>query len=204
MTNTNLTAATAWVLLLLLVGGCAQTPPSDFYVLTPTAQTTTRTDAPGQASLSVSIGPVKIPDYLNRGQIVTRAGQNRLDVNEFHRWGGGLAANISAVVAENLSVLLGTDDVSVFPTQDPVSPRYRVSLTVSKFDGVLGESAILDARWVITGSARSGPLATGRTVIEEAPLGGDYDAYVAAQSRTLAALSRDIATEITRLLDAGS
>jgi len=204
MTETNLTALAACALLTLVAAGCAPTPPSDFYVLTPMAAGGDSAAAPSRESLSVSVGPVKIPEYLNRTQIVTRSGRNRLDVNEFNRWGGSLASNLSSVIAENLSVLLGTDEVFVFPTQDPVSPRYRVILSVAKFDGALGESAVLDARWLITGPRRGEQLATGRTEIRETPDGGDYDSYVAAQSRTVEALSREIAAEIVTLIDAGS
>lgn len=204
MTVTNFTAMAACALLFLATAGCAPTPPSDFYVLTPMAAADEPAGAPAGEALSVSVGPVKIPEYLNRAQIVTRAGRNRLDVNEFNRWGGALASNLSTVIAENLSALLGTDEVFVFPTQDPVSPRYRVLLTIAKFDGILGESAVLDARWLITGPRRREQLATGRTTIREMPEGGDYDSYVAAQSRALEALSREIAAEIALLIDAGS
>lgn len=203
MTDTNFAAGAACALLFLVAAGCAPTPPSDFYVLSPMAAAGEASAAPPRDSLSVSVGPVKIPEYLNRAQIVTRSGQNRLEVNEFNRWGGSLASNISGVIAENLSVLLGTDEVFVFPTQDPISPRYRIVLTVAKFDGTLGEDAVLDARWFITGPRRREQLATGRTVVRETPGGGDYDAYVAAQSRAVEALSRDVAAEIVLLLDAG-
>lgn len=204
MTLTNLIAPAACALLILAAAGCAPTPPSDFYVLTPTAAAGDSAAAPSREPLSLSVGPVKIPEYLNRAQIVTRAGQNRLDVNEFNRWGGSLASNLSSVIAENLSVLLGTDEVFVFPTQDPVSPRFRVILSVAKFDGTLGESAMLDARWLITGPRRREQLATGRTEIRETPNGDDYESYVAAQSRAVEALSREIAAEIAALMDAGS
>jgi uncharacterized lipoprotein YmbA len=204
MKNTNLGALAACALLLLAASGCAPTPPSDFYVLTPVSAAGASAPVPSRESLSVSVGPVKIPEYLNRAQIVTRAGRNRLEVNEFNRWGGTLVSNLSSVVAENLSVLLGTDEVFVFPTQDPVSPRYRVILAVAKLDGTLGESAVLDARWLITGPRRREQLATGRTQIRETPDGDGYESYVAAQSRAVEALSREIAAEIVALIDAGS
>lgn len=204
MTETNLTTLAACALLFLTAAGCAPTPPSDFYVLTPMAAAGDSAAAPSRESVSVSVGPVKIPEYLNRVQIVTRAGQNRLDVNEFNRWGGSLASNLSTVIAENLSVLLGTDEVYVFPTQDPVSPRYRVVLSVAKFDGALGESAMLDVRWLITGPRRREQLASGRTAIRETPDGSDYESYVTAQSRAVEVLSREIAAEIVSLIDSGS
>ena len=178
MTETNLTTLAACALLFLTAAGCAPTPPSDFYVLTPMAAAGDSAAAPSRESVSVSVGPVKIPEYLNRVQIVTRAGQNRLDVNEFNRWGGSLASNLSTVIAENLSVLLGTDEVYVFPTQDPVSPRYRVVLSVAKFDGALGESAVLDVRWLITGPRRREQLLALRPDLQVTDLRGNVPTRV--------------------------
>lgn len=203
MKDTGLISTGAWALVFVLAAGCAQTPPSDFYVLSPIAATDLLPGSRREEALSVSVGPVKIPEYLNRAQIVTRSGENRLEVNEFNRWGGSLASNITGVVTENLSMLLGTDEVFEFPTQDPITPRYRVILTVTKFDGMLGQRAVLDARWVITGPRRREPLATGRTIVDERSGGSGYDAYVAAQSRAVEILSREIAAEIVLLLDAG-
>jgi uncharacterized lipoprotein YmbA len=157
---------------------------------------------PGEA-FSLGVGPVKIPEYLNRAQIVTRAGPNRLDVNEFNRWGGSFATNLSSVVAQNLSVILGTDDVFVFPADDSIDPRYRVILSILQFDGTLGDSVVLDARWTITGPKRRKQLDTGRSLVHQATDGGGYEAYVAAQSRALETLSREIAAKITLLIRAG-
>lgn len=200
MKPTNRAVLAAAVLLMLAAGGCGNSPPSDFYVLTPMPQPEPAASA--DESLIVGVGPVSIPDYLNRAQIVTRAGTNRLDVNEFNRWGGSLVANLASVVAQNLSALLGTDDVHVIPENEPVTPRYRVVVSVTRMDGALGEDVVLDARWIIVGSDNRDQLTSGRTLARQASNGGGYEAYVQAQSRTLERLSRDIAAAISALMDA--
>ena len=195
-------AAAACALLFASTSGCASSPPSDFFILTPMAATAEKPAAKAPAeSFSLGVGPVKVPEYLNRAQIVTRAGPNRLDVNEFHRWGGSFAPNISRVVAQNLSILLGSDEVFAFPSDDVTDPRYRVVISITQFDGSLGGEVVLDARWIITGSKRRAQLDAGRSLLREATRGSDYEDYVAAQSRALAALSREIAAGIRRLLD---
>ena len=187
--------------LLLATGGCGNSPPSDFYVLTPMPQgqpTPARDEA-----LVIGVGPVDIPDYLNRAQIVTRAGPNRLDVDEFNRWGGSLVSNLAGVIAQNLSVLLGTDDVHVIPANEPLTPRFRIIVSVARLDGALGEDVVLDARWIVTGPRVREQVESGRTVAREATNEGGYEAYVAAQSRAVEKLSRDIAADIAALVDAG-
>lgn len=201
MKVTNITYLSAGALLFLLTAGCAQSLPSDFFVLTPMADNAT---AQAGEPMSLGVGPVKIPEYLNRPQIVTRPGPNQLDVNEFNRWGGSLAANISSVIARNLSVLLGTDEVYVFPGSDPATPRYRVILSITRFDGVLDGDMELDARWIITGPRRREQLGSGRSVIREATNGSGYEDYVAAQSRALETLSREIAADLIAIRDAAS
>lgn len=204
MTIPQLAAATICTLLTAIVSGCANSPPSDFFVLTPMTEATERPSGPppGEA-FSLGVGPVKIPEYLNRAQIVTRAGPNRLDVNEFNRWGGSFATNLASVVAQNLSAIIGTDDVFIFPADEAMDPRYRVVLSILRFDGALGESVVLDARWTITGPKRRRQLDTGRSVVRQPTNASTYEAYVAAQSQALETLSRELAAKIKLLLDKG-
>ena len=199
--NSNKYSIAAAALLLMSAAGCGNSPPSDFYVLTPMPQSVPV--AARDESLVIGVGPVDIPDYLNRAQIVTRAGPNRLDVDEFNRWGGSLVSNVAGVIAQNLSVLLGTDDVHVIPANEPLVPRYRVIVSVTRLDGALGEDVVLDARWIITGPQLRNQVESGRTVAREASGAGGYEAYVAAQSRAIEKLSRDIAADISALVKAG-
>lgn len=205
MRASGFAAAPVCALLIITASGCVSSPPSDFFILTPMAGADKRSAIPPTGvPLAVGVGPVKIPEYLNRAQIVTRAGPNRLDVNEFNRWGGSFAPNLSRVLAQNLSVILGTDDVFVFPADNAIEPRYRVILSITQLDGALGESVVLDSRWIITGPKRRKQLGTGRSVVREATNGSDYEAYVAAQSRALETLSREIAAKIMLLREAGN
>ncbi|GAB6190600.1 PqiC family protein [Desulfocastanea catecholica] len=59
--------------------------------------------------------PVEIPDYLNRPEIMTRKGRNTVELAEFNRWAGSFKESITAVLAENLGLLLGSDLVYVPP-----------------------------------------------------------------------------------------
>jgi hypothetical protein len=65
-------------------------------------------------------------------------------------------------------------------------------------DGVLGENAFLDVSWSIADGAdrKKLPLITKRSTYKEPTKVGDYGAFVSAQSRNLASLSRDISETI--------
>ena len=188
--------------LLLAAAGCANTPPSQFYMLEPISQAYEPPPADA-ARLSIGVGPAQIPEYLDRPQLVTRSATNTLELDEFHRWGGSLSSDLLRVVAQNLSVLTGSDSVFVYPWEEPIDPRYRVHLSILGLDGSLGGDVVLDAQWVVASRDRRQNLASGRSVIREPTRGISYQDFVAAQSRTLGTLSREIADEILNVSGRG-
>ena len=152
--------------------------------------------APG---VSIGIGLIDIPDYLHRQQIVTRTGQNELKIAEFDRWVGSLEEDISRVLVENLSILLAEDRVSVFPWKQSVPMDYIVAVDILRFDGKPGEQVVLKARWTIRGKKDKKMVLAHETNIGEDMEGYDYNTMVAAMSRALVNLSRDIATALRSL-----
>jgi uncharacterized lipoprotein YmbA len=179
----------------LLLGACAGSPPSSFYLLTPMSVAPA---APG-SGLIVGVGPVRLADYLDRPQIVAREVPNRLQVSEVHRWGGSLQDNLLLVLTQNLSLLLGAEQVLVYPWDDPLRPDYQVRMEVRRFDGSPDAEVELDARWSIEAADAAEAGGKGRSLIREAVGGTEVTDLVAAQSRALERLSRDIAAEIERL-----
>ncbi len=179
----------------LLLGACASSPPSSFYLLTPMKAAPAVPDS----GLIVGVGPVRLADYLDRPQIVSREVPNRLRVSEVHRWGGSLQDNLLLVLAQNLSLLLGGEQVLVYPWDDPLQPDYQVRMEVRRFDGGPDSEVELDARWSIEAADAAEASGKGRSLIREAVGGTEVTDLVAAQSRALERLSRDIAAEIQRL-----
>jgi uncharacterized lipoprotein YmbA len=196
-------AITGWALalLVLLFVGCRSTPsPTAFYTLTSVTKMEQGSQSPAsKGDLAVGIGPVQIPEYLDRPQIVTRTAPDRLTLSEFNRWGGSLRQDFPRVVAENVAALLGTDRVLAYPWGDRLDPGYRVALDVQRFDGELGGAVVLKVTWIVTGREGKAPIAVRNSMIEESVSGKDYDALVAAQSRAVAVLSREIADEVRKL-----
>jgi uncharacterized lipoprotein YmbA len=187
-------------IMIMLVSGCgAVTSPSDFYMLKPlTAGQETASAQSGVKDLLVGVGPASFPDYLNRPQLITRESPIRVRVNEFQRWAGSLQEDFLQVLAENISFLLGSDEVVAHPWGDYFSVGYKVPLDVQQFDGNPGEAVFLNVRWSVLGSDDK-VLVTRKSVIKTAVNGTDYDALVLAQSQALAELSKEIAGEIRRL-----
>jgi len=179
--------------LSLLAGGCAQGPPPTFYLLD--AQPA-RDLAGVERGVAVGVGPVELPPHLDRPQIVTRATPHRLELSEAHQWAEPLKANVSRVIAANLSNLLSSNRVYLVPRRERTELDFEVGIDIARLDGRLGEEVALDARWSLR-EGGGGPLVLTRlSIIREVPAGGGYADLVAAESRALRALSVEIADAI--------
>jgi uncharacterized lipoprotein YmbA len=186
--------------LVLLTGCRSFTPSVEFYTLTPLTGLPEAGKAGGLPdAIAVGVGPLHLPKLIDRPQIVSRTGTNQIDMDEFHRWAGSVYEDFLRVVALNLSGLLNTNLVAVYPWEDYFNPDYRIYMEVHQFDGRLGEFALLNMTWTVTGRDARDILLVRRSIIEEPVQGTDYAAFVAAKSRILAALSREMAQAIGRI-----
>jgi len=186
------------IVVLVLLAGCrSSTPPVEFYTLSPqppvsAADKVARLDD----NIAVGVGPLQIPKFIDRPQIVTRIGPNKINVAEFHRWAGSVYEDILRAMTLNLAALLQSNLVVAYPWEDYFDPDYRVYLEVHAFDGRLGQYAQLDVTWTITGRESRELLLVRKSLIREPTRGDDYDAFVAAKSRILGTLSGLIAKAI--------
>jgi uncharacterized lipoprotein YmbA len=184
-------------ILLMLLAGCASTEPSRFYALTPMPGSDAGALSETLAQdVSIGVGPVRIPDYLDRQQIVTSSRQHKVKLAEFDRWAGSLEDSFGLVLSENLSAFLSTDRVFTFPWRGSLLIDYQIEVEVVQFDGELGGNASLIARWTIFDAKEKKVLLVKKSNITESAGAQGYEALVAAQSRTLGHLSRDIATAV--------
>lgn len=186
--------------LALAAGGCSllrspSVPPTSFYVLTATAE---RGEVPAGRPLALGLGPISLPPYLNRPEMVRRATPNQLVFDEFNRWSEPLKDNVVRVLGTDLDLLLGLDRVIFYPWYSTTAMDYSVSVVVVRFEPQPDGVCVLDARWSI-GNGRGEQLAN-RDAHFERP--ADTPPHTAvALSALLADLSREIASAM-RTLDA--
>ena len=186
-------------LISAVLMGCANSPPTHFYTLSAAAMGPRGGAEKSAAEYSVSVGPVTVPETVDRPQLVIRIGANQVALVEEHRWAQPLKGEIPRVIAENLSQLLGTQRVVTFSQNTVRDAEYRVLVDIQRFDSTVGQNVMIDALWAVRRGA-DGQSKTGRSLAQESPGGEGYDALVEAHSRALATVSRDIA-EAFRLTD---
>jgi len=192
-----------WLALLsctLLLSGCARTAPVSYYQLS--AQEAARTaPAPAEAGkMLLGIGPVRLPEYLDRPQIVTRMTPNRLQLADSHRWAEPLGENIPRVLAENLSALLGTDHILRYPWPASRGMDYQILIEVIHFENEGDGAARLVALWSVKGKDGGSVLSERRSSHLVPAISRDRDGQVAALNEALGSFCREIAQELTPVL----
>lgn len=187
-----------WLALFFLLNpfatGCARTTALNHYQLV--AENRPLVSSKKAPELLVGVGPVRLPEYLDRPQLVTRTGENRLHVAESHRWIEPLGSNIAWVLAENLTALRGGRPVLVFPWSAGVRIDRQIAVEVINFENEGPSAVMLKARWRVQGAGGE-PLTTERLSVHRCALAGSgAEHLVAALNAALAGFSRELAAEL--------
>lgn len=187
---------------LLLVTGCGASSPSvTYYLLSPMDYQTASDRQSAVGTLVLGLGPIRLPAYLDRLQMVSRTGANRLKVDDFHRWAAPLPGEISRILAGDLEKLTGIQRYKIYPWAVQQRPDLAVELEIQAFEGQSDGSVTLNGFMVIYDLRHGEPKSRSRTFrITQEAVAGDYAAMVAAQSRALGELSRQIAGDILELI----
>jgi uncharacterized lipoprotein YmbA len=183
----------ATCLSLAFLAGCGVTQPARFYILTP-VESGGEATAPGPA---LGVGPVDFPAYLDRPEIAHRSGNNQLHFADSDRWAEPLKTTFTRTLAENLAVMLPSDRISLYPWARSTRVDYQISIDVARFDADASGTIVLVAGWEIIRPDDSTLVSRQRRSYTEAAGGVVYPAIVAAQSRAVERLARDIVTAIT-------
>ena len=181
------------IFLLLSLGGCVRdTKPANFFLLGPTAPPAAqRTQDP-----IVLVGPIAMPHYLDRPQIVTRHAAGRVEFDEFARWAEPLRQTVPSVVAENLGQLVGSERIVPYLNIKTTTIDYRLVAIISRFDVDDSGQVLLDVKWSLARPAEETHI-FARHSTYRGDAGGDYkEKLVAAMNSLLLRWSEDIASEI--------
>ena len=186
------------VALLVLSGCLGSTPPTQLYLLPSLTAPAPPPAAAGPRVLTLGVGPVTVPPYLDRPQLVTRTSRAKLTLADLDQWAAPLPDTIARALAENLALLIPTDRVVLYPWSRTLDPDAQVTVEVLQFDRGPGGQVVLVARWsLLDHDGKEQVLRTSR--LSQAVGGTDAEATVTAMGRTLEVLAQDIATTLRSL-----
>jgi hypothetical protein len=184
-------------MISLLLGCSSSSPPPKYFTLSSFAS-----PKPAESSLSrnenivIGIGPVEIPDYLDKPEIVTRTLSNELTLSEFNLWGGSLKMDVTRVLIENISSFLVSEPVTIVPWRAHVPGSYRIPIYLFRLDAIPDGTVSLKAKWGIVAKDGKTVMAIRESSITKPVKGKEYNDTVNAMSDVLTDLSKEIASAI--------
>jgi uncharacterized lipoprotein YmbA len=181
---------------LIMIGGCKLNAREvKFYLLQPGSRSEALAAVTESASPAlIGLGPVEMPAYLDRPQIVTGNPGAELQLAEYHRWAEPLRDTITRVLAENLSLSMPASHILAFPWNRAVNPDFQVVVKVVRFHVDANGNSELKADWSIL--RQNKPVLIKEFQTRTVAAGTDYEAKVAAQSQALARFGKEIAAAL--------
>jgi uncharacterized lipoprotein YmbA len=191
---------------LFVIAGCSILSPqpdhTKFFVLTAVTDSGATGTAPaaanGTSDLVIGIGPIGLPDYLRRPEVVTRTSPTTVEISDVDRWAEPLDSAFARVLSEDLSRLLGTQQMVAYPWYK-TSRRvdYQVECNVTHFETDSNGGSQLHAQWSIRDGA--GKLLFAKESDITGTEASSDKSPSASLSHDLGNLSQQIATQIREL-----
>ncbi len=189
-----MTRTTGIALLMVLLAACGSSPRNNYYLLTSDV-----TEAPSGNSPSIGIGPIAVPEYLNRTSLVYSKQGNRLQISSTERWAEPLEAGIIRIMSANLASQLDTQDIRSFPWGPAQSPDYGVAVSLWQLDAN-EQRALLAAEWRIVHPASGDSVARRIVTLQQPMPGGEFN--VDQIARAYSELFEQLSTLISEAIEA--
>jgi len=179
---------------LLLLGACAS-PREHLYALEPPAGESV--PAAAAAGPILWVGPVSLPELVDRPQLVLREGAFGVNVLEQERWAAPLKDALPRLLAAELARRLPRQLVLATGSLPPEGAAAHLRIDVTRFDVERDGRAVVAAHWSYR-PADDGARRDGSAEARAAGTGGrGYEGCVDALRRASATLADQIATALS-------
>lgn len=191
-----LAAALAATLAAGGLAGCSSSPPQQLYQLRAEAPADGLPPPPAPAANAPvwTIGPISLPEYLDRDAILRPQGQAGLGALPLQRWAEPLRDAVPRILRQDLARLRGVDKVWAAPAPPGVNAEWQLRVEIQQFEAAAdGRSVVLQARWWLQDPAGKLPAVVRERRLSVAIGGAGADELVAAHRALLGVLARVIA-----------
>ncbi|AEI76035.1 hypothetical protein CNE_1c06710 [Cupriavidus necator N-1] len=198
MKRLTLTSLLAGALVAAVLAGCASPEPRYYTLAQGAVAPLPATTTPASTNtLWLEVAPVRVPERLNRPQLVVRDGGDAgLRLLDLARWSAPLPDELRDALSQRLQATLGAVDTYQQGMSD-VQPLYRITTEVLRLDADLGQRAGATINWTVR-RLPDGKVVSGRTQAE-LPAPGAVDGVVAAYREIVASTAADIAAGVQSL-----
>ena len=177
--------------LLALLTACSGSTSTVYHTLSSTS-TPVKSVKLSKPVPSLGVGPVYLPNLLDRQGVVLRKNEYSLEISELHEWGGELEDEFTGTLVQHLQMRLPESQVRTVPWELEQTPLYQVTVRVAQFDGMPAGKARLRGRWQLQ-LAKTGKGVRASLFNLERQVGDEsVEAIVRAQSHLLSELADHI------------
>ena len=189
------------ITLAFLLSGCAHdSKPVQFYMLNANTGVITNNASHSITNQGpvIGLGPIRIPEYLTRPQMVVATSDNEYQLAEEHRWAERLDQNISLALFKVLPSQLGTDRVIRYPWSQRQVIDYQIGIDILEFNVNANGQSRLIAQWFVRGKEKT--ILDKRSIYQFPASTSDYNVMVKAQSQCLTQLGKEISETLVQLI----
>ena len=186
------------VYIICVLTGCAGSSNSiRYFMIDPMDFTADNRD---DSELVIEIMDVNIPQYLERFNIISRGNSNQLYLSENNQWGDNFRKNLLRTMAQNLSSLLGTNDVGTPINRTLSNADYRLQIHIEQFERNYDGYVSLIAMWQVLDNHHQGQISTHSTSLtsNQTYVMEDYENIVLAMRELYGEFSQLVAESIPR------
>ena len=189
----------ALLCLISLILGCAKSSkPVEYYMLDASVGIETNQLLERDEGPLIGLGPIRLPDYLDRFQMVVAVSENKYKLINGHRWAEKLDQNISLALFKTLPAQLGTDRMIRYPWPQRPGTDFQIKIDILELNiDEKGQSQLI-AQWSI--KSKDETILNKRSSFTAQASTTDIDKMVQAQSECLTKLGQEIVSSLKPLL----
>lgn len=142
------------VVLCSLLVACQQSPRKNYYLLNGPAF---EPENSGTITHAIGIGPIELPDYLQRPQMVRHQNDNGLSLADNQYWAERLDRGIVRVLGLHLTQRDSSRIILPFPWRRDSKPTQSLRVHIHELK-LVGQRATINATWeLVDSSHKNGP-----------------------------------------------
>jgi uncharacterized lipoprotein YmbA len=146
-----------------------------------------------RSAVRVGLGPVTLPEYVRRTEIVSRIDGTRLVPSATERWAEPLDRAFVRVLAIDLQRALGAGRIVNHPWYESDRPDVQIEIAFSRCEGDESGQIVVAAHWSVRQLSGGQPPIERESRIEHKTTGPGGASTALALSQALADLCREIA-----------
>jgi len=183
---------TLTIITMSFLVGCGSSPKTNFYPLSVVSAAT------GTRSISspVQLSAVHLPPSLDRQQMVSMTGENRVEISETNRWSGAFDEMVRNILSQDLAARLPKGKVILPEAPAPRGTRTLV-VTIAQFGPDASGAVRLSGSWALLSAASATPVLEHTVQLNAGPA-SSADATAAGMSQALGQLASKIAAALSK------